>query len=861
MKNIFLIFIFIYTTCIYSQIKIKGEVKDTSNNNVGFANIIVTSFSNPSKTISYTTCDENGNFTINALNEKEIILEISAIGYKMKSIKIKTNQSNIKIELEDEQFKLEEVTVIAKIYKDTVNLKTDNMNLTQNSTLRDILNKNNGFEVSKNGAIIVDGKPITKILINKKEVFVNQNSIALDNVTNDMIKNVQLINNYKDKFNLDFDNRKTSVINIETKDNFKGVAKFNIEAGYGYKDKYLLKGKAMFFSDKFNSFLTQNTNNIINRDFNFENLSESYKNTTSTIFNTTINPFIDENKSINKDFSNGTSLIIRKEFNKFKISSVIYYNSLNQTINFLSNKQNETNTINDESTQNKIKSNFTSFNFSLNYFITKNTVLLYDVTAGISNKKENTTIQQQNYFPIYNLFNENDNIKTNSLIYTNNLTLKELINDKLIFTSNLSIYNENSKSNMASILINYANTAKDITQDFNLQNNRYYGDTNLDYSITKLLNIVSGLNYSYIKENIENKILQNVNNSIIRNDKSIGVPIALRGDNDKISYIFKIIPTLRNINSTESITHQYIPITSSIYYKLSRKKNINLFFESKYQTNDIFKTIDTTYTNFNNRTISDKNYNLQLNQNKSFGAQYSYNSLSKSKYFSTSLGYNQINNALQNVFSNFSNNILFYKTIIIENQKSYSFNIEASKGYYFSKNSHKISFKTIINTIQSNSYTFLENEVLPLRNNTFQPKLVISFEPQKTFFKELNVSFLMNKTQTYINSNLYNTQTTYNNYIEMIGEKGKFFYNIKYYYNIITNQEQKFYRSDINFNIKYKLNDNTFLTFQSNSLLTLLNINNNNISNLAISTNEGIKTTTINPSILAYLITGIQFKF
>ena len=95
----------------------------------------------------------------------------------------------------------------------------------------------------------------------------------------------------------------------------------------------------------------------------------------------------------------------------------------------------------------------------------------------------------------------------------------------------------------------------------------------------------------------------------------------------------------------------------------------------------------------------------------------------------------------------------------------------------------------------------------------------------------------------------------------MIGEKGKFFYNIKYYYNIITNQEQKFYRSDINFNIKYKLNDNTFLTFQSNSLLTLLNINNNNISNLAISTNEGIKTTTINPSILAYLITGIQFKF
>ncbi|WP_395075233.1 carboxypeptidase-like regulatory domain-containing protein [Flavobacterium sp.] len=860
MKNIFLISIFFYTACFYSQIKIKGKVKDRSNNNVGFANIIVTSFSNPSKTISYTTSDENGNFTINEINEKEIVLEISAIGYKKKNIQIKTNISNIKIELDEERFELKEVTIQAKVYKDTVNLKTENMNLTQNSTLRDILNKNNGFDVSKNGAIIVDGKPITKILINKKEVFVNQNSIALDNVTYDMIKNVQLINNYKDKFNIDFDNRKTSVINIETKDNFKGVAKFNVEAGYGYKNRYLLKGKAMFFSDKFNSFLTQNINNIINRDFNFENLSESYKNTTSTIFKTTINPFIDENKSISKDYSNGTSLIIRKEFNKFKISSVIYYNHLNQTIDFLSNKQNETNTINDESTQNKIKSNFTSFNFSLNYFIEKNTVLLYDATAGLSNKKENTNIEQKNYFPIYNLFNENDNTNTKSTIYTNNLTIKKLINEKLIFTSNLSIFNENSKSNLSSILTNSINIKKSISQDFNLQNNRYYGDTNLDYSITKLLNIVSGLNYSYTKENLENKVLQNLNNYIIRNDKSIGLPIALRGDNDKISYIFKITPTLRNIYSKESITQRFIPITSSIYYKLTRKKSINLYFESKYHTNDIFKTIDTTYTNFNNRTISDKNYNLQLNQNKSIGVQYSYNSLSKSKYFSTSLGYIQINNALQNVFSNFSDNILFYKTIIIENQKSYTLNITTSKGYYISEKLHKITFSAKLNLAKSNSLTSFENELASIKNILYQPQLVLSFEPQKTFFKELNISLLTNHNLTFINKNLYNTEKNYNSYIEFIGEKNKFFFNIKYYYNILINQNQKFYRSDIDFNLKYKLNDSIFLTCQSNALLTLLSITNNNISNLSINANQGLTTTTINPSILGYLITGIQIK-
>ena len=675
-----------------------------------------------------------------------------------------------------------------------------------------------------------------------------------------MIKNAQLINNYKDKFNIDFDNRKTSVINIETKDNFKGVAKFNTEVGYGYKNKYLLKGKAMFFSDKFNSFLTQNTNNIINRDFNFENLSESYKNTTSTIFNTTINPFIDENKSINKDFSNGTSLIIRKEFNKFKISSVIYYNHLNQTIDFLTNKQNETNTINDESTQNKFKSNFTSLNFSLNYFITKNTVLLYNATAGLSNKKECTNIEQKNYFPIYNLFNENDNTNTKSTINTNNLTIKKLINEKLIFTSNLSIFNENSKSNLSSILTNSTNTTKSITQDFNLQNNRYFGDTNIDYSLAKLFNVVIGINYSYSSEKLKNIVSQNTNNIILRNDKFIGLPIALRGDNEKLIYIFKIIPTIRNIEISEIKIRKYIPITASMYYKVSRKKSINLFFESKYQANDIFKTVDTTYINYNNRNLSDKNYSLQLNHNKSIGSQYTYNNIQKSKYFSATIGYNQTGNSLQNIFSNFNNNIIYYNTINIENQTGFSIGTEASKGYYFSKKLHKISFLTMLNFIQSNSITGYENEFVSLKNTNFQPKFIISLEPQKIFFKELNLSLLINNNLTFIDEKLFNTEKNYNSYIELIGEKNNFFFNIKYYYNILINQTQKFYRSDIDFNLKYKLNDTIYLTCQSNALLTLLSITNNNISNLSINTNQGLTTTTINPSILGYLITGIQIK-
>lgn len=81
----------------------------------------------------------------------------------------------------------------------------------------------------------------------------------------------------------------------------------------------------------------------------------------------------------------------------------------------------------------------------------------------------------------------------------------------------------------------------------------------------------------------------------------------------------------------------------------------------------------------------------------------------------------------------------------------------------------------MLNFIQSNSITSYENEFVSLKNTNFQPKFILSLEPQKTFFKELNISLLINNNLTFIDEKLFNTEKNYNSYIELIGEKNNFF--------------------------------------------------------------------------------------
>ena len=256
-----LLFIF----ALHSQNKnISGDIKDINNAPIPFANIIVNDTSQPANSIGFGYSDENGLFTLKIPKEAmRIELNITAIGYLEKTVTLDLEViKNIHITLEENITELEQVIIKAKRITDTLNIDINNMNLGKESTLRDMLNKTDGIIVSKDGGISYQGKQIKKVFVNGKEVFVNQNKVALDNLNYEIMENVQIINNHKDKFTIDFNRIRDPVINIETKSKFKGVLKTNLDLGYGHNDKFKINGKGFFFSDQLNAFATTHNNNV-----------------------------------------------------------------------------------------------------------------------------------------------------------------------------------------------------------------------------------------------------------------------------------------------------------------------------------------------------------------------------------------------------------------------------------------------------------------------------------------------------------------------------------------------------------------------------------------------------------------------
>jgi len=219
---------------------------------VPYANLVVTDVAAQARVLGVMASNEEGwAFFVLTPSLSNVFIYVTAVGYEAyhQDFLVDPTQ-DILIRLKTSTIKLEEIKVKARVHTDTLLLDLDKMNLKKKTTLREILDKTSGMIVSKEGGVFFQGKQINKILINGKEVFLNQNKIALDNLNYEIMNQVEVIQNYKDRFNLDFNTIKESVININTKPEFKGVLKGEMEVGFGHRESYRGKGKGFYFSDK-----------------------------------------------------------------------------------------------------------------------------------------------------------------------------------------------------------------------------------------------------------------------------------------------------------------------------------------------------------------------------------------------------------------------------------------------------------------------------------------------------------------------------------------------------------------------------------------------------------------------------------
>lgn len=139
---------------------------------------------------------------------------------------------------------MREVVISAKtavsVHGDTVDYRVDSFISDQLATTEDVLKRLPGVDISRDGKIMVDGKPVNKLFINGKEYLSDDLSTIIKNLPAEILEKIQVAD-YRDEdasFTGSKDNTEEKAINLQMKKKYKGGVYGKTFAGYGTKDRY-----------------------------------------------------------------------------------------------------------------------------------------------------------------------------------------------------------------------------------------------------------------------------------------------------------------------------------------------------------------------------------------------------------------------------------------------------------------------------------------------------------------------------------------------------------------------------------------------------------------------------------------------
>ncbi|AOW08059.1 outer membrane beta-barrel protein [Flavobacterium gilvum] len=236
--------------------------------------------------ISYTVSDKNGIFKFETKKiTVPFFLKTSATGYE--NLKIKENSAtenrdfNV-LPLSKKQIQLSEVVVKSdappvKIKKDTLEFNASSFKVRPDANIEALIRQLPGAQIDGNKNITINGKAVDKILVNGKPFFSEDGKIALQNLSADMVKKVQVSNTKtkEEEMTKQESTSNSSTINFVLKeDKNKGVfGKFM--GGYGTNDRYETSGIASYFKNKRRVTAIVSSNNINATGFSMDDVFDN----------------------------------------------------------------------------------------------------------------------------------------------------------------------------------------------------------------------------------------------------------------------------------------------------------------------------------------------------------------------------------------------------------------------------------------------------------------------------------------------------------------------------------------------------------------------------------------------------------
>ncbi|MFY7671283.1 carboxypeptidase-like regulatory domain-containing protein [Tenacibaculum sp. MEBiC06402] len=271
MKQILLLAIILIASHTSAQIKLSGVVKDDSGNALEMANMIAIN-QQTKKIDSYGFTDSFGNYKLNLQKNSTYTIKASYVGMKSGEIQISTKEldiiKDIVLTLDDT---LDEVEIVSKmpvtVKGDTIVYNADSFKSGTEKKLGDVLKKLPGVEVNDEGEIQVEGKTVSKVMVEGKDFFDGDSKLATKNIPANAIDKVQVLKNHSEVRQMSSvtDNEDNIVINLKLKEGKKNFWFGEVSAGIGMAredTRYIVHPKLFYYSPKYSLNLITDFNNI-----------------------------------------------------------------------------------------------------------------------------------------------------------------------------------------------------------------------------------------------------------------------------------------------------------------------------------------------------------------------------------------------------------------------------------------------------------------------------------------------------------------------------------------------------------------------------------------------------------------------
>ncbi len=251
------------------EITLTGTVKDSTGTGVDMANVIAINTATKGLE-SYGITNHSGQYKLNLKTGSQYTVKVSYLGLKTESFTFTAQETDAvkDIVMEEQANQLDEVEVTyempVSVKGDTIVYDTDSFVSGTEKKLKDVLENLPGIEIDDDGKIEVEGKTVTKVMVEGKDFFDGDSKIAVENIPANALSKVEVLKNYNEVSQMkgltnDDDN---VALNIRLKEGKKKFWFGELTAGYGPDDRYLAHPKLFYYSPEYSINIITDLNNL-----------------------------------------------------------------------------------------------------------------------------------------------------------------------------------------------------------------------------------------------------------------------------------------------------------------------------------------------------------------------------------------------------------------------------------------------------------------------------------------------------------------------------------------------------------------------------------------------------------------------